>query len=250
MTSEIKGIVLKSKPFGNTDKLLTVFTEKEGKITVLAKSVRASKKSILYTQPFVYSDFILFRTGGIYTVDQANIINAFYDLSADILSLSAGQYFLELTDQLPAQMPSGEEGFLLRLLLNSLYLLSKNTDPVQIKKIKLMFELKFAAATGFEPDLKKCVGCGSESPAFWFYNEGMKCVNCGGDRPDGHRITDTMVTAITYIIKSDMSSAYKFDMSDESLNYIAMITENYIKTIYDSEFSSLDYYKQLSEFSK
>ena len=128
MTSEINGIVLKSKPFGNTDKLLTVFTEQEGKITVLAKSVRASKKSVLFTQPFVYSDFILFRTCGIYTVDQANIINAFYGLSNDIISLSAGQYFLELTDQLPSQMTSGEEGFLLKLLLNSLYLLANNSD--------------------------------------------------------------------------------------------------------------------------
>ncbi len=250
MTSEIKGIVLKSKPFGNTDKLLTVFTAEEGKITVLAKNVRASKKSVLYTQPFAYSDFILFRTGGIYTVDQANIIDAFYGLSNDILSLSAGQYFLELADQLPSQMTSGEESFLLRLLLNSLFLLSGSADASSIKKIKLMFELKFASSTGFEPDLTKCVGCGTSAPAFWFYGEGMKCEKCGADKPGGHRITDTMVKAITYITKSDMSSAYKFDMPNESLDYIAMITENYIKTIFDSDFSSLNYYKQLSEFSQ
>ena len=253
MNSELKGIVLKSKPFSNKDILLTLFTDKEGKITVLAKGVRGAKRSVLYTQPFAYSEFMLYRGSSLYTVDQANIIESFYSLRNDIETLAAAQYLLDLVEQLPREMHSGDESSILKLLLNSLYLLGKNaSDSAAIKRIKMMFELKFCALCGFAPDLSECTVCGKKEGAFWIYTEGLRCTDCGQNHPDGHRITDSMAKAICYVLDTDMAKAYKFTMPQDALNYLATVVENFVMFVFNKEFTTLNYYRSLdvSQFMK
>ncbi len=246
MNSELKGIVLKSKPFSNKDMLLTVFSDKEGKITMLAKGVRGTKRSLLYTQPFAYSEFMLYKGSSLYTVDQASLIESFYELRQDIEALSSAQYLMELVEQLPGEMISGDEPAILKLLLNSLYLLCKNVgDTLAIKKIKMMFELKFCALCGFSPDLTACTQCGKTEAGFWVYGEGMRCQDCGAFTPNAHRITISMANAVEYILKTDMAKAYKFSMSKEALDYLATLVENFIIHVFNRDFPSLTYYRTL-----
>jgi len=247
MNSELKGIVLKSRPFSNKDMLLTVFSDKEGKITVLAKGVRGAKRSVLYTQPFAYSEFMLYKGSSIYTVDQANLIESFYGLRQDIETLASAQYLMELVEQLPKEMISGDEPAILKLLLNSVYLLTKNADDsLTVKKIKMMFELKFCALCGFSPDLSVCAECGKESAGFWIYGEGMRCPDCGALRADGHRITESMAKAVAYVLETDMAKAYKFSMSKDALDYLATLVENFVMYVFNKDFPSLTYYRTLN----
>ena len=54
-------------------------------------------------------------------------------------------------------------GRMLRMLLNSLYMLEQRTKPAAL--IKGVFEMRTAALSGFCPSLECCALCGKETPA-------------------------------------------------------------------------------------
>ena len=96
MNKTIRGLVLKSAPFKENDLLLTILTSEQGKMNVLCRGVRRSKKTVLYTQPFVYSEFDLFCGKGLAVVDGAEVCEAFYGLREDIVCLALAQYLCDV----------------------------------------------------------------------------------------------------------------------------------------------------------
>ena len=57
-STKAKGLVLFSRDYAESDKLLTILTLEYGKITVKAKSVRTAKSKLkMYTQSFCFADF-------------------------------------------------------------------------------------------------------------------------------------------------------------------------------------------------
>ena len=74
-----QGIVLKSVPYKENDLILTVFSRKLGKIAVIARGAKKSKRSLLTSsQIFSYSNFTLKKEGHMYRVTQSEIIKRFY----------------------------------------------------------------------------------------------------------------------------------------------------------------------------
>ena len=59
-----QGIVLKSVPYKENDLILTIFSRKLGKVSVIARGAKKSKSSLLSSsQIFAYSNFTLKREG-------------------------------------------------------------------------------------------------------------------------------------------------------------------------------------------
>ena len=246
MNSKINGIVLKTRPLGDYDLILTIFSKELGKIEAVAKGARRSKNAPLYAQPFAYSDFSVFKgRSSLYSIDNSEVKEAFYNLRNDIVNLCLGQYFLEIVDFQTKSTITGDEQEILKLLLNSLFLLCQK-EKTNSLIIKIVFELKYATLNGFGPDFERCINCGENPAVKWVFGKGVYCKKCKKDI-GGAEINEAIQKIILHILNNEGISVYSFRTDDKLLEYLSEVTESYLGYVLDMEFKTLNYYKTISK---
>ena len=240
----IRAIVLRVTDYNDRDALLTVLTQKHGKLTVKARGLRRKNSPLIAPcQLLAFGEFTLFEYKGQYTINEAHSIELFSNLRRDLTKLSLGTYFAQVAEVLSQEdLPNPE---LQSLVLNCLYALSKLDEP-EIK-VKAVFELRAACLAGFMPDLIGCHICGSQNSDRFDLSEGMlECVSCRG-MGGGIRmpVNPTVLDAMRYICFCDPRKILSFDIKTENLMKLADITEAYLTTQLERGFLTLDFYKSL-----
>ena len=176
MLKEVKGLVIRTVDLGESDRLITVFTEKDGVITARARGARSYKsRKMSATLQFCYSDFVLFSATDKFEVREASLIESFFEIRNSIEGLALAGYIAEVLDDVGI---ATAERDLLRLALNSLYAISKG--KYNLDKIKATFEIRAAAILGFMPDALGCSLCGEKHGDFYFdiMAGAMACKTC------------------------------------------------------------------------
>jgi len=104
-----QGIILKKADLSDTDRLLTIYTQKFGKILVRAKGIgKAESKLKSLIEPFNIYEFSLAKSKNIDVLAGSFPIKEFIYLRQNLEALSLAIYFAELIDKLiPA--PEGDE---------------------------------------------------------------------------------------------------------------------------------------------
>lgn len=91
------GINLKSTPFGESDRLLTILTEDAGLVRAVAPGSRKHKSTLGGRSGlFVVNDLLIARGKTLDKVTQAESLESFPGLSQDLRKLTAAQYLAEL----------------------------------------------------------------------------------------------------------------------------------------------------------
>ena len=71
---KIKGIVIKSIDYKDSDKIVTIFSAELGIIHARARGVKKLKAKLAFaTQPFAFCEFMLIAKGGFYSIINANL---------------------------------------------------------------------------------------------------------------------------------------------------------------------------------
>lgn len=175
-----EGLVLKTKPLGEADKLVTIFTREEGKVAATARGSRRPRSRLLaLTQPFVHARYLLFSGRTLDTLSQGEIIDSFQSIRDDLDQLAYASYYCESVDQLIGENDVNQDLFLLLLLV--LDLLGKGVDKELLSRY---FELKLVSFLGYQPNLDACVLCGKDPAAvsqvyFDPQGGGVICSACG-----------------------------------------------------------------------
>lgn len=139
-----EGIILKRKDFGEADRILTIFTKKFGKVSVLARGVRkiTSRRAgnvELLNRVVVY----LHKGKNFYILTEAESINTFEALKNDLTLSTYAYHLIELTDKLTAE--NQENQLLYENLVRCLEKISKNPRQVFIRA----YEVKILSLMGF-----------------------------------------------------------------------------------------------------
>ena len=171
-----RGLVLREVRYKEADKILTVLTQHEGKVTVRARgALRKGSRITAATQLLTYSDMTIFENRGRRTLNEASTVEEFLGLRADLGAFALGSYFAELLETVSAE--EYPDPPVLQLGLNSLYALSRALCPPE--QIKAVFELRLMCLAGYEPDLSCCAQCGAAEPdeplAFPARRRGVLC---------------------------------------------------------------------------
>ncbi len=239
-----KGLVLREVPYRDADMMLTVLTETGGKISAAARGVRRkSSKISAAVQPLAYSEFAFFESSGRYTVNEAELIELFYELRQDIVKLSLATYFSELLEVAADAETVNPE--LLRLGLNTMYALCKL--PHDLRAVKAAFELRIALYSGYAPVLgDKCAICGASpaNPVISLNDGAICCAGCtyGGTLP----VDAGTVAAMEHILNCDLKRIFSFSLGEESLARLEAVAEAYLLRQFDRQFKTLSFYKSLA----
>ena len=241
----IQGLVLRVTKYNDKDAILTVLSQKHGKLTVKARGLlRKNSPLAAPCQLLAFGEFTLFEYRGFYTINEASSVELFHGLRRDLTRLSLATYFTQVADTLSQEdLPNPE---LLSLVLNCLYALDKLQLPEN--QVKAVFELRSACIAGYTPDLSCCYHCGAPHPQRWNVAEGrLECTNCKNYESTGLRlpISSGALDAARYICSCDSSKLFGFKAGEDTLENLANVTEVYLTTQLEQSFSSLDFYKSL-----
>ena len=167
-----QALVLREVRYKEADRILTLFSAADGKITAKARgALRKSSRTAAATQQLTYAEMTLFGNRGKWTVNEASLIEAFTGLRKDIERFSLGSYFAECMEAFSAE--DQPDPAMLQLGLNCLYALSQGMlEPLLVKAA---FEIRLMAIAGYEPDLHGCSVCGKEA-----VEEPILCLEDGG----------------------------------------------------------------------
>lgn len=241
----IRGVVLRVLDYNDRDALLTVLTQKYGKLTVKARGLRRKNSPLTAVcQLLAFGEFTVFEYRGQYTINEAHVLNLFQGLRADMESLALASYFAQVAEVLSQEdYPTPE---LQSLLLNCLYALAELKLP--FAQVKAVFELRAACLAGFTPDLVGCHVCGSQEPTRFDLSSGLlECENCRDAASSGIRmpVTPSMLEAMRYISFCDPKKLFAFRLPEQELTRLSSLTEGFLSTQLERSFSALDFYKSL-----
>ena len=94
-----KGIVLKAMDNRESDKIVTIFTEKEGKISAVAKGTKKPNSSLrACVQPFVFSSLYFSQGKSMDIITQGKLLDFFGNSREDLLRTLYCIFFLQLLD--------------------------------------------------------------------------------------------------------------------------------------------------------
>ena len=118
------GICLRSVEYGENDRIITLLTDKLGKISVRARGVSSPKSRLRHAAiPFSFGEYILSENGDFYSLKSFDYNDAFTSVADDLVRYFSGTAALEIADKLTEEMvPVNEElARLLRFLMSVCY---------------------------------------------------------------------------------------------------------------------------------
>lgn len=245
MNATVDALVLRAVDYRESDKILTVLTREKGRLTVKAAgSRRKGSRLASCTQPYCYSEMVLFEKDGRYSLNEGSIKAQFYGLCADIEKAALAGYFASVLMAEPEETPGGED--VLRLVLNSFYALENNLCPQAV--IKAAFELRYMAMCGYSPDFASCAKCGETGRGGYINVESgiFLCEKCHTAPSYGDRfLNQRAVEAAKYITTCDLKRIFSFKLPEKSLSLLADFCEEYLINKTEQSYRALDFYKSL-----
>jgi DNA repair protein RecO (recombination protein O) len=112
-------------------------------------------------EPFTHVSLMVYRgRGALDTVSQAEIIDPFRSLRADLGLFAAGETMLEAVDKVAEEHERNVRLFM--LLLTGMRAL--DAQPTDSAAVAESFLLKLLSLSGFHPSLRACAVCGVQGP--------------------------------------------------------------------------------------
>ena len=240
-----KALVLREVRYKEADRILTLFTEADGKITAKARgALRKSSRTGAATQQLTYAEMTLFGNRGKWTVNEASLVEPFAGLREDIERFALGSYLAECMEAFSVE--DQPDAPLLQLGLNCLYALSRGLTDALL--IKAAFELRLMCIAGFEPDVQGCAVCGKaspEEPIFHLEDGGVCCRSCRrASMGAWAELDEAALTALRYVVAAPARQLLSFRLEGRSRQLFSSAAERYLLLHAERGFSTLDYWKQ------
>ncbi len=248
MFKTVNALILREVRYKEADRLLTLLTDTEGKITARARgALRKSSRIAAATQQLTYSEMTLFENRGRWSINEAAVREGFDGLRADMESLALGAYFAECIESLSVEGQNEPE--LMQLGLNCLYALSRGMGAPE--KIKAAFEMRLMCLAGYAPDLGVCAVCGREpeTPELSLEHGRVCCRLCGG-MGERTALGADALRALRHICGAPGKRLLSFEIGDEALLCLSSAAERYLLRRTERGFPTLDYWKKLRCFQE
>ena len=153
-------IVLRSWPFGESDKIVCFLTENHGKVTGIAKGAKRSKRRFMNSLEPFSSVTLRFQDrphGNLTFIVAADLARSFKQLTASLEKIAFASYMVEITGGLIGERE--ENPLVFQHLKDGLGYLDENDTSL---KFLTIFELKLLRLTGYRPLLNECKRCGKD----------------------------------------------------------------------------------------
>ena len=224
--TEVEGFILSETPYGETSKIINVFTSSYGVIGIICKGAKSLKsKNRVSTMRLTYAKFnIYLKQGKLSTLVSADIINPLKRIKEDIVLISYLSYITELTNQVIKQSNSQK---IYDDFISAILKIEEGLDPLVITNI---LELKYLSQLGVLFSLDECVICGSKKNIATIDADkgGFICLNCLTNEVIVDKKVIKMLRMYYYVnIKSISNIKIEDNIKDVINKFLDMYYEKY-----------------------
>jgi DNA repair protein RecO (recombination protein O) len=247
-TYKTGGFVLRFIDYGESDRIVTFYTNEFGKVKGIAKGARRSKKRFANAIELFSCSTIIFSKKPrqeLVLIENCDVINHYPDIRADLEKTLTASYLIELMDQFTVE---GKGNLQLFLLLKDFLELINNGDYSE--EIIRFFEIRLLKLTGYEPVLERCIVCNmpidkTENPFFNPKNGGIQCVKC---RHNDFSFIPVSIGTVKMLLMGkeiDIDRIHRLILSKKSLKESREILGSFIQHTLGKELKSLQVLNQI-----
>jgi DNA repair protein RecO (recombination protein O) len=158
--------VLRSLPYGESDRIVTLLTAQHGKVAALARGAASSRRRFgAALSPFGFGEATLRERRGqdLWLLEELHVARGFARLPLELGRYSHACYACELCLHLCP--PHEPEPLVLELVLGLLgYLDGLPLESKPVPEVLRAFEIQLLTAVGLGVQLRECAACGDEVP--------------------------------------------------------------------------------------
>ena len=241
MNTEVDGFVLNETPYGETSKIINVFTREYGVIGIMCKGAKSLKNRYrVPTMKFSFSHFnIVYKENKLSTLVSADVLNPLKTIKSDILLVSFLAYITELTSQVVKQSSDIENIYddFIKIILK----LENGLDPIVLTNI---LEIKYLEYLGVLFNLDECILCGTKNNIATFDPDkgGYICINCLTNEIIVDKKIIKMIRMYYYV---NIDSIKEIRIDDETKNTINKYIDLYYDRYTGLYLNSKDFLKKL-----
>ncbi|MEX2279372.1 MAG: DNA repair protein RecO [Acidimicrobiia bacterium] len=217
------GIVLRSYPFGEADKIVVLLSPLHGKLRTVAKGVRKTKSKFgARLESFMEVDVVLYEGRNLDLITQADLRSSFPSLRKDLDAVAAASTMAEVVDAVAQENEASVALF--ELFRRGLAALDAGrTSP----DVVTAFLLQLLGVQGLAPALTMCASCGREDHLDRF-SVAAGGIICGECRPDGSvRLRKGLVPHLASLATADLA---EIEPGDAELSRDAMwVTRRFVE---------------------
>ena len=193
----------------------------------MAKGSRRPKSLLLAgTQFLCFGEYVLYKGGGMYSMNSCETVEVFYDLRTDYDKLKCASYITKIVNDVTTENQNSYK--ILQLFLNTLHIMSKTDKDLEL--VTSIFRLRLLSIIGFKPVVDSCQSCkGKEGLAYFsFRDSGLKCETCSKQDKSSMAISETTLDAIKYIILAGPKEIYSFEIPADAKKELEIVSKIYL----------------------
>jgi len=232
-------IVLRAVNYRDNDRMLTLFSRGEGKVTAKAAGARRMKSGLsVASQPFCCAEYEFYARGGKRYVRNALVKEKFFNIQNDYDKYTAGCVMLELSGRIIDHTDEWERLF--SRLINTLY--AMETGKADAARALAYFLVHAIDIMGIFPATDFCASCGKKIDEAVFWNAaqgGALCPECAAVDP-ARRIPPEITKYFTVLrhIKPEVAESI---MEDGLTGELTAIAREYIELAGDIKVRAAKY---------
>ena len=229
-----KGIILSESNMNDFDKMVTLLTP-NGKIGCAAKGARRPKSLLMAgTQLLCFGEYMLYQGTNSYHINSCETIEVFYPIRIDLEKLNYASHITKMINDVTDENQNTYK--ILQLYLNTLYMISETDKNLEF--IVSVFKLRLLCYLGFTPQITVCSSCNTKEDLCYFSlkENGLKCSSCGKVDKGAIKLSEATKTAIQYIVLADAKKLFSFQISEENLKELNLVSKLYFNEKLEKEY--------------
>lgn len=247
-------IVLRRIDYGEYDVVITLFTLSKGKISVIAKSAKKSKKRFAgILELFSILDVVcnVGQRKGLPVLQEATLKYPFFDIRSSTLKTAYASYWAELIN---AWMENGQKQVQLYQLFQ--YVL-RELDACRTSEaaLSILFQIKFMAESGLSPNLRQCSVCGTEIEKiketrvkFDLAKGGILCGGCTSKTLRKASLSKGIIKQLLWMEEGDLVKAVRVRFTADALKEGLEFLETFVPYHLGKEPRSLKFLRQIRKW--
>lgn len=215
MIKKVEGIIISELAYGETSKIINIFTKEHGIIGVIAKGSKSLKSKLrTVSEKYTYGYFhIYYKEDKLSTLIEVDVINYYSKIKSDLLLFGYLAYICELSSQV---FKDNNDSKIYNLLISVINKIDYGLNPVVLTNI---LEIKLLDYIGVSLNLDECVMCGNKTNIITINGDsgGFVCAHCRTNEMIYDDKTIKMLRMYYYV---EIDSITSLDISNNVVNNI------------------------------
>jgi len=244
----VEAIVLRHSDWGEADRLLTLYTRERGKVRAIAKGARRIRsRKAGHLEPFTRVALQLAKGRDLLIVTQADTLDAYLPLGADLVKTGYASYAVELLDRFTYEDES--ENYPIYVILTEI-LGRIATEPDPWLAIRY-YEVRLLDFLGYRPHLFKCAKCGKEiQPVDQYFSPaagGVLCPDCGARVRGAWKISMEALKHLRHFQRSSYIEAQRARPTPEVQTELETLMQKYFTYLLERGLNSPAFIKKIKK---